>query len=799
MLINYIKIAIRNLLKFKVYSFINILGLTIGVAACILIMLFVHDELSYDKYNLNAGQIYRIHLKAVVMGKEINSALSPAILGSTLLKDFPEVIQYTRLAPVVNMLIRYKENVFNETRFFWADSTIFDVFTIPFIEGNPKTALSEPRTVVLTKTLSRKYFGNEDPMNKIMNFEDGTQYTVKGVVKDCPANSHFHFDIFASLSGTDIGKDTYWENMNFHTYILLKNGTSVKNLESKFPDFVRKYVGPQLYQALGIQYDDFQKRGYAFQWVLQPLSSIHLNSNLDSEIEPNSDIKYVYIFSIIALFILVIACINFMNLATARSEMRSKEVGVRKVLGSYRSQLVKQFLMESVLISTIAVVLAIGFVEILLPIFSKFSGKQLHINYFNNVLVIPGLIVTILIVGLGAGSYPAFFLSSLRPITVLKGKVHGIKGNFLRSGLVVFQFAISIILFIGTFVVYSQLNYIQAKKLGFDKNQVLVIKRAGAIEHPQSFKNNLIQSNLVINASYADNLPGQLFNQVLFKNDNSSSTQLHLFTTMSADYDFAKTLGLEIKEGRFFLKEFPSDSQAVVINESTVKALNLINPIGKRLFYLGDNSVYTIVGISKDFHFESMHQEIKPLVLFLNRGQAVYLTLKIREKSIPGTISLIKSEWIKFAPNNPFEYFFLDDEFNKLLSAEQKIQQVFTTFAMLSIFIACLGLLGLATFTAERKTKEIGIRKTLGASVTGIVLLISQEFIKWVLFANILAWPVAYYFMNKWLQDFAYKTEISIWIFFSSGILALIIALLTVSTNAIKAATADPVKSLKYE
>jgi putative ABC transport system permease protein len=796
---NYFKIALRNLLKLKAYSLINILGLAIGVAACILILLFVSDELSYDKFNQNAGQIYRIHFKAAIMGKEMNFALSPALLGPTLVKDFPEVIQYVRILPSPNMLIRYKENVFNETRFFWVDSTLFDVFAIPFIKGNPKTALSEPHTLVLTETLAKKYFGNENPIGKVMNFEDGTPYTVKGVVQDCPLNSHFHYDLFASNSSTNIGKDTYWVNISYYTYIVLKTGTSVRNLESKFPEFVRKYVGPQSYQLLGLQYDDLKKHGYAFQWVLQPLTSIHLNSNLDGELEPNSNIKYVFIFSIVALFILVIACINFMNLATARSEMRSKEVGVRKVLGSNRSQLIKQFLLESVLLTTIAVILAIGLVETLIPAFNKFSGKQLHINYFNNLWVIPALIVTILIVGLAAGSYPAFFLSSFRPIKVLKGKINGIKGNFLRSGLVVFQFAISIILFIGTFVVYSQLNYIQEKKLGFDKDQVLVIKRAWAIEHPQSFKNVLFQSNLVKDASSTDNLPGESFSQVLFKADNASSTEQHVFATMFTDYDYSKTLGLELKEGRFFSKEFPSDTQAVVINESTVHAFHMTNPIGKRVFYSRTNSIYTIAGVVKDFHFESMHQVIKPLVIFLNRGQTECLIVKIREKNIPAAISYIKNEWNKFVPNKPFEYYFLDDKFNKLYSSEVKIQQIFTMFSMLAIFIACLGLFGLAAFTAERRKKEIGIRKTLGASVYGIVFLLSKEFIKWVLIANVIAWPVAYYFMNKWLQDFAYKTEMSIWIFLVAGILALIIALLTVSANAIKSATANPIKSLKYE
>ena len=800
MLKNYLKIALRNLLKFKAYSLINVLGLAIGIAACIIIMLFVKDELSYDKFNKKAEQIYRVHVKAAVMGKEMKTANSPAPLGETFVKEFPEVEQYTRIMRSENMLIRYKENVFNENRFFWADSTVFDVFTIPFIEGNPKTALIEPHSIVLTTTTAKKYFGNEDPINKIMNFEDGTPYTVKGVVKDCPANSHFHYEIFASLSSINAWKDTRWMDLSFQTYIVLKKGASAKNLQDKLPALVKKYVGPELYQFLGLTFDDAQKRGYAFQFILDPLTSIHLYSDLDNEIETKSDIKYVYIFSIIAFFILAIACINFMNLATARSEMRSKEVGVRKVLGSKRGQLIKQFLIESVLLTSIAVFLSIVMVEIFLPVFNYFAGKQLHTSYFTNLLAIPALILTIIIVSLVAGSYPAFFLSSFLPIKVLKGKLLGKNGSFFRSGLVVFQFAISIILFIGTFVVYSQLNYIQRKKLGFDKDHILVIQRAWELQnHTQSFKDNLFKSNLVISASNTDNLPGQRFSSTVFKADNSASTQQHILACMSTDYDFAKTLGLEIIKGRYFSKEFYSDSQAVVINECAARIYNIKNPVGKRLVDARDNSAVNIIGVLKDFNFESLHQEIKPIVIYLNREQTSNLAVKIRSNDLKSTISMIKNEWNKFVPGKPFEYYFLDDNFNELYQSEIKIQQIFTSFSVLAIFIACLGLLGLAAFTAERKTKEIGIRKTLGASVTGIILLLSKNYTKWVLIANIIAWPTAYYFMNKWLQDFAYKTEMSIWIFLLSGILALIIALLTVSANAVKAATANPVKSLKYE
>ena len=800
MLKNYLKIAVRNLLKYKTYSFINIIGLAIGLAACMLIALYVSYELSYDTYNQKADQIYRVCTNVFFEGGKFNTALSPPPLGAALVHDFPEVIQYTRLLPNPNMLIRYKNNVFNETRFFWADSTIFDVFTIPFIEGDPKTALSQPHTVVLTETLAKKYFGNEDPMDKIMNFEDGTPYTVKGVVKNCPANSHFHYDMFASMASIEAGRTNFWISNSFYTYIVLRKSASEAGLQTKLPELVKKYVGPQLYQVSGIQFEDWEKKGNSYEFFLQPLTSIHLHSNLSNEIEPNGDIEYVYVFSIIAVFILLIACINFMNLATARSVTRSKEVGVRKVLGSNKAQLVKQFLLESILLTFLAIVVAIALVEVFVPSFGSFAGKQLHTSYLNNLLTIPALVVTVLIVGLAAGGYPAFFLTSFQPVKVLKGNAREVRGNWMRSGLVVFQFTISIILFIGTFIIYGQLKYIQDKRLGFDKEHVLVIQRAWALEdHAQTFKDELLKNSQVVSASNTNNLPGQLFSQTIFKLENAPASQQYVMGMMSTDYDFAKTLRLELESGRYFSRENPTDSLAVVINERAVKTLNLKDPLGKRIILSGQNKSYNIIGVLKDFNFESLHQKIKPLVVFLYRGQTAYLPVRIRPSDISGTISFIKNEWKKFVPNKPFEYYFLDEEVGRLYRSDQKTGEIFTAFSFLAIFIACLGLFGLAAFTAERRTKEIGIRKALGASIPAVIFLLSKEFTKWVLIANVIAWPVAYYVINNWLKDFAYKINITPWVFLFSGIIALVIALLTVSFHAIRAATANPVKSLRYE
>lgn len=804
MIKNYLKIALRNMLKFKAYSFINIFGLAIGIAACMMILLYINDELSYDKYNDKANQIYRVHTLGKLAGNVINIAVSPAPLGETLVKDYPEVIQYTRLMPNTTMLIRYKDNVFVETNFFWADSTVFDVFTIPFVKGDPKTALTQPHTVVLTEKLAKKYFGNEDPIDKIMNFEDGTPYTVKGVIKNCPVNAHFHYDIFASIASLGLSSTPFWISNNMYTYIVLKKGVDGSLLEAKLPAFAEKYAGPQLKQLFGVSYDELRNTGNLYEFHTQSLTSIHLNSHLDYEIEPNSDMRYIYIFSIIALFILLIACINFMNLSTARSALRAKEVGIRKVLGSNKSQLIKQFLAESMLMTFIAVVVAIALVEIFLPSFNLLAGRELHTSYFNNLIAIPALVLAVIIIGLIAGSYPAFFLSSFKPVTVLKGKLNNKGGSWLRSGLVVFQFAISIILFIGTFIIYGQLKYVQEKNLGFDREHVLVINRAWALENKaETFKNELMNNTHMISASNTDNLPGRLFGQIVFKPEDSQSLQQYILAIMATDYDFIKTLKLQLTEGRYFSKENSTDTMSVVLNESAVKLMGIKDPLGKRVIVPGQtperNVAYTIIGVLKDFHFESLHQKIRPLAIFLNRGQTAYLPVRIRPTDISGSISYIEKEWKKFVPNKPFEFFFLDDDFNKLYQSEQKTGEIFTVFSVLAIFIACLGLFGLAAFTAERRTKEIGIRKVLGASIPGVVMLLSREFTKWVLISNIIAWPIAYYFMNNWLENFAYRISPGLYTFIAAAIIALFIALLTVSFQAIKVAMSNPVNALRSE
>ena len=805
MLKNYFKIAIRNLLKFKAYSFINIMGLAIGITGCTLILLYIRDELNYDKYNKKADQIYRVHTKGVLGNNILDIAVSPAPMAGALLRDFPEVVQATRFQPSQNMLIRYGDKVFIENRFLWADSTIFDVFTIPLIKGDPKKALTEPHTVVLTESTAKKYFGDEDPIGKILSFEDGTPYTVTGVAEDCPVNSHFHYDILASMCTLEYSRSEFWIRNNFYTYIVLKKGFPAEQFQAKMPEVVKKYAGPQFLSALGLSYDDLRKRGNSYEFFIQPLTGIHLNSHLQYEIEPTGDITYIYIFSVIAIFILLIACINFMNLSTARSATRAREVGIRKVLGSNKKQIIKQFIAESILLAFIASVISVALVELLLPYFNQLAGKQLETAYFSSWTAIPALLLTVIIVGFIAGSYPAFFLSSFKPIEVLKGKILSANQNsFLRSGLVVFQFAISIVLFIGTFVVYNQLMYVQNTKLGFNKDQVLIINRAWALEkEKETFENELKNNPGIIDAAGSGNIPGRTFGQTVFKPENAPEDHQYPLSIWQTDEDYASTMDLKMAEGRYFSKENPSDTTAVVLNETALKFLGMKDPIGKRLVLAGrtpdENQFFTIIGVVKDFHYQSLHEKIRPLVIFCQPHEHPFVNVRIRPQNVSKTIAFIKSEWKKFVPDKPFEFFFLNEEFSKLYKAEQRTGEIFTVFSVLAIFIASLGLFGLAAFTAERRSKEIGIRKTLGASVPGIVYLLSKEFTRWVLLANVIAWPVAYFIMSKWLEDFAYRIEMGWWMFLFSGSIALVIALVTVSFHAIKTAMLNPVKSLRYE
>jgi putative ABC transport system permease protein len=802
---NYFKVAFRKIKRQKGYSFINIAGLAIGMACCILILLWIQDELSFDRHHEKAKQIYRVGTQ---FGPSVDSrgAFTAPPMAEALVNEFPEVLQAVRLDlwdEDINLLVSHDEKHFMEKGIIWADSSIFDVFTIPFVIGNPKTALTQPGTVVITEDTAQKYFGDEIPLGKTIKIESD-EYQITGVVENCPSNSHFQFNIIASLISEELSRDPEWDGHCYFTYIVLPDRYPPSQLEDKFPDFIKRHYGPEFQEEMGIsleEYYDGETRYYGY-W-LQPLLDIHLNADIGNA---KGDMTYVYVFSSIALFTLLIACINFMNLSTARSANRSKEVGLRKVAGSSKSQLVRQFLCESILLSFIALVIAIGIVELVLPAFRNLTSKQLELNLFSTWYILIGLFGIALFVGISAGSYPALFLSSFQPAAVLKGKLRaGTKSGWLRNGLVIFQFSISVIILLGTFVIYNQLKYVGNVQLGFDKEQIIVIHRASALgKQRESFKQELLQHSRILSISNTNSLPGRHFdpNDHRLEGEPKKAYVLH---TMYGDYDFVELLNLEMVTGRYFSKEIATDAtSAVVINEAAVKKLGLADPIGKRFYkeYGGakKGEFVAIIGVVKDFHFHSLHHEIHPMVIRPLTGmRGSYTSIKIHPENIKGTLSTIEKTWKKFSGGQPFEYSFLDDDFNSLYKKEQKTGQIFAMFSILAILIACLGLFGLASFTAEQRTKEIGIRKVLGASASGIMFLLCKEFTKWVLLANIIAWPISYYAMNKWLQNFSFRISIGAEVFILPTLLVLVIAMVTISYQSIKAAVVNPIDSLRYE
>ncbi len=799
MLKNYLKIAFRNLLKHKAYSLINILGLAVGIAACLLIVIFVLDELQYDRYHTDSDRIYRATIAARINGKELNATNTCTPLAAALVRDIPEVEASTRFHHAGNFTIRLGDKVFNEEKFLHADSTVFSVFTIPLTKGNPERALTEPFSVIISEKMAEKYFGDDDPMGKVLNTDGRVDYKITGVFKNVPPQSHMHYDFLASFNSREESRDDEWLSNNNWTYVKLKDANGFESFQSKIQGLVIKYAGPQLKKIVGITMEEWFKNGGAYNYVFQPLTSIHLYSDLNGEVEPNGNIIYVYIFSVIAFFILLIACINFMNLATARSANRAKEVGVRKALGSMKTQLIHMFLTESVLIVLMAMTIAVGLSELFLPAFNNLSGKTLEIDLLTNPLLMIVLLTFSLVVGLLAGSYPAFYLSAFDPIMVLKGKLAGgAKGGVLRSILVVGQFSVSVALIIGTLVIRGQIDYVQSKRMGFEKEHVLIVENIWLMrDQRQSFKQAMLAVDGVENATVANGVPGQDIGNTAFYTEGHQNDP-RLLWTIRSDYDFVKTLKVEFSDGRDFSNEFATDSTSVILNEAAVKILGMTNPTNQAVYRFSEDKPLKVIGVVKDFNFQSLHQEIQPLVILPeNRGSIA--ALRIRPENIAGTIASIERVWNRFQAGQPFVYKFLDEQFDALYRAEQRVSRIVGVFAVLAILVACLGLLGLAAYTAEQRTKEIGIRKVMGATVGGIVVLLSKEFLKWVLISNLIAWPVAFYFMNLWLENFAYRIDLSLTVFLAAGIAAIVIALLTVSLQAVKAATSNPVDALKYE
>ncbi len=805
MIKNHLKIAIRTLMGNKTFTAINVFGLAIGISTCLLIMLFVQNELSFDRYNEKADRIVRVVFRGSVQGEKMKEASVMPPVAQTLQKDFPEVQEATRLRMAGYPRIVSGDKVYKENAFAYVDSNFFHVFTLPFLQGDPKTALLDPGSIVISETVARKYFGNVNPLGKSLHFKDwNTDLKITGVMHDMPDNSHFHFSIFGSMTRLPESREPSWMTSEFYTYLVLPAGYDYKKLQAKMGNVMEKYSGSQVEKAFGMSYAQFIQKGNELGLFLQPLTDIHLHSDLNLDFEAGGDIRYVYIFSAVAIFMLIIACINFMNLSTAGASKRAREVGIRKVLGSMKGQLIGQFLLESILITFIALIISLALVYWTLPFFNHLSEKNLSLNLLGKGWLLPGLLVFGLFTGFIAGSYPAFYLSSFNPVTVLKGKLRSNKNNIsLRSGLVVFQFCISIVLIVGTTIVYRQLSFIQNQKLGYDKDQVLVIEESYWLGNNQdAYKQKLLQDPRVVSLTGSGYLPAGLSNNNNFTiYPDHSADQLAKVLRYDVDYSYIPTLGMQIADGRNFSKSFGTDSLGIIINEEAAKAFGWSkNAVGHNLTRPdndGTKTTFHVIGVVKNFHFKSFHERISPLVMVLARNYD-NIIVKTKTKDIAGLIATMKKEWGPMS-EAPFVYSFLDERFTNTYKAEQKMGMILGISAGLTIFVACLGLFGLVTFTAEQRTKEIGIRKVLGATVAGIVTLLSKDFLKLVLVAFVIATPIAWSMMNKWLQDFAYKVKISAWVFVLAASLAIVITLLTVCFRAISAAVSNPVESLRSE
>jgi putative ABC transport system permease protein len=811
MILNYIKTAYRSLLKNKGFTTINILGLSLGLVSCLLIILYVVDELSYDRYNVNANRIYRVNEDLKLGENNVLYAVCMPPLAQALKNDFPYVENTVRLKNGGSRHVKKGNVSILEDKTAFADPSLFSVFTLPMISGSPATALAEPNSVVLTETTAKKYFNSIDVVGKTLTFDNNNFYKVTGVIQDLPRQSHFNFDFFISMSTLPDSRSTEWLRSDYNTYVLFKNASDHKKLEAALPTFLNKYSGTQMQEQLKMSMAAFEKSGSFFRLNLTPLTDIHLKSNRSGELGANGTIQYVYIFSAIALFILLIACVNFMNLSTARSSNRAREVGVRKVLGAGRKQLIAQFLTESILVTFAAAVIAFIATQALLPAFNQIAGKDITINFQTLVWLIPALLVIVLVVGALAGSYPAFYLSAFNPVNVLKGKLStGFKGSRLRSFLVVLQFSISIFLIIGTLVIYNQLSYIQNKDLGYNRNQVLVIQNTSELNNNNAakiFKQEVKQLPGVTDATLTGYLPtSKSKNTAIFFKDASFDQKKALFPqTWEVDEDYIKTLEMKMVSGRSFSSQMLTDSSGIIINESAAKFLGLKDPLNKPLYRsnggkqdLSNSKAYHIIGVVKDFNFSSLRDVVSPVVLVMAQNTGS-LSIRASTNNLPALISQIQQKWNEVSPNIKMNFSFMDQDFDASYRAEQRMGTIFIVFTSLAIIIACLGLFGLAAYAAEQRTKEIGIRKVLGASVSAITTMLSIDFIKLVFIAIVISLPVGWFLMNKWLQDFAYRESIHWWVLALAGTTAILIALITIGFQSIKAALSNPVDSLRSE
>jgi putative ABC transport system permease protein len=806
MIKNLFKIAIRNIWNRKFFSLINIIGLTIGIACFFLIIINVRDEFSYDDFHENKDRIYRIALERIYPDNVVFYSVIPFSIGEAMQADFPEVENMTRLlAPRQSVVFRYDDKTYEEDKILFAEPNFFDVFSIPLIEGDPEKVFSTQNSIIMTREKALKYFADEDPIGKILTIPQG-ELMVSGVMENVPKNSHLGFDFLVSMTLTGIQNQPNYVSFAVHTYIVVKEGTFPGVIEEKMPALVERYAAGQIQAQTGQSFAEYTAAGNGYNYFLQPIRDIHLHSNLTSEIKPNGNITYVYVQIAIAFFLITIACINFMNLATAQSTSRAREVGIRKIVGSTRGSLIRQFLFESVMVSLISLVLAMVLIQLILPTFNQLTQKELELKNLLDPFNIFLFLFIGIAVGLFAGIYPSFVLSAFRPVTVLKGRFTTSRiGIRLRNALVVFQFALSIILISMTLLVFMQMRFIRNRDLGFDKQNVLVVERAFTLENRgEAFKQELRSIPEVVDAAGSNTLvQGGYYFGVFFR--SARNPEVKTTRAMVIDQDFVRTMGLKIVDGRGFSKEF-NDERNIIINESTIKEFGWNDPIGMKVTLLGDEEdqtgEYTIVGVVKDFHYDSLHKDIDSFVLMsYPKEQRIFTNINIRigPENFPETVAAIREKWAQLSPQQPFSYFFLEDRLNNLYSNERTSGQIFNIFSVLAIVIACVGLFGLSAFIAAQRTKEIGIRKVLGSTGSRIVVLLSKDFAKLVLFAFIVAVPISYYVMTRWLQNFAYRTDIQFWIFLLAGLAAVLVAQLTISFQALKAANIRPAEALRFE
>ncbi len=793
MLKNYIKITFRNLIKYKFYSLTNILGLAVGFGCFLLISLYINNELSYDNFHNDPDRIFRVLRVADDESTIREIGVTSAPYAEALKNDFPLAIEsVTRLNPS-DGLVEYKDKSFIEKKIYFADDNFFEFFNFPLISGDANTVLKEANNLLLSKEMAVKYFGNSNPVGEIITIDKNFTFQVTGIFDNTNLNSHLEFDFLGSIKLFQQFRGyTDWWNNSLYTYVKLKNPLLEKELESQFAGFMEKYFG-----------DYFEETGRPIGLTLEPLEDIYFNNETSFDFVLHGDKQNVYIFSVIAFFVLFIACINFVNLTTARSSRRAKEVGLRKVIGAERKSLIFQFLGEALLFSLISLLIAVILIELLLPSFNSFIGKDLSIN-FSDFYIPLFLLTMVILVGLVSGAYPSFFLSALQPVKILKGNFFSSsKKNYLKQGLVVLQFSLSVLMIVGTIVIIKQMNFISNKKLGFDKDQVLIlnIDNAEFRRNRETFKNNLLNKSGIMSVSMMSGEPGGFHDNFAYKvaeKDGEFFRMRSLFT----DHDYLKTFGIDVVEGRGFSKDFSTDnSGAIVLNETAVRNLGWTNneAIGKSILINFIDSTYRkVIGVVKDFHFTSLKNNIEPLAIAMHRDHR-RIAVKISGGNIQEKIAAVEKTYAQVVPGYPFAFNFLDENFDALYKAEQKEQTLFTIFSFLAIFIASMGLLGLVMYATELRKKEIGVRKVLGASVPGVVSLLSKEFIKLILISNFIAFPVAYYFMNRWLEDFAYKIELGFDAFLITSLLTLLIAMLTTGFQVLRAALSNPIDSIRYE